>query len=199
MIAEQFGNSMLNRKCTTGVLLIFSLCFANSVSAQPAGDCARLADDQRRLACYDALFRKEPGKPNPTAIQAVQTQEVQTAPIAAEAASDTTLVNTPVKPVVKTAEPKAPTFGSEQLKTERNPRVKSVKTRDTISSLVTRVSKRPRGEYVFELENGQIWTQITIGWIKVSVNDRVTIVKRRLGGYTLRSRGGVSTKVRRVK
>ena len=70
----------------------------------------------------------------------------------------------------------------------------------TISATVTAISKRPRGESVLTLDNGQVWAQTQAGSrLRVRVGDTVSIRSAALGSYLLSSPRGGSTRVERVK
>ena len=182
-----------------------------AVLGDTVNDCTQLADNEQRLACYDGLFMQETLlKPQASLLQDSLMQdssmqdkvqhdarpEPKSEP-EPERPPAALVVDTASRPatVKSEADTKIPVLGSEEIPAKR----KQSKTRQNITTFVTKVSKRPRGEYVFELDNGQTWTQISARWIKVVKDDRITILKRSLGGYTLRTSGGASTPVRRVK
>jgi hypothetical protein len=57
---------------------------------------------------------------------------------------------------------------------------------DKISATVTAIDKRPRGELVFTLDNGQVWAQKDVGaYFPVKVGDAVSILAGALGSFRL--------------
>ncbi|MEM7500501.1 MAG: hypothetical protein AAF417_00600 [Pseudomonadota bacterium] len=65
---------------------------------------------------------------------------------------------------------------------------------------VDKVSKRARGQHVVHLENGQIWQEnFASRYFPVDPGDRVTIKKRRFGGYRLTTESGKGFRVERVQ
>jgi len=69
-----------------------------------------------------------------------------------------------------------------------------------ISATVTEVSKRPYGEHVVTLANGQVWTEKRAeSGFRVKVGDTIIIKKGRLGGFRIVGRGNRSSAVVRIK
>jgi hypothetical protein len=55
-----------------------------------------------------------------------------------------------------------------------------------ITATVTEIAKRPRGELVFTLDNGQVWAQKDAGaYFPVKAGDPVTILSGTLGSFRL--------------
>jgi hypothetical protein len=55
-----------------------------------------------------------------------------------------------------------------------------------IAAKVTEIARRPRGEMVFTLDNGQVWAQKDVGaYFPVKVGDPVTILAGTLGSFRL--------------
>ena len=55
-----------------------------------------------------------------------------------------------------------------------------------IAATVTAIEKRPRGELVFTLDNGQVWAQKEMGaYFPVKVGDPVSILAGTLGSFRL--------------
>jgi len=74
------------------------------------------------------------------------------------------------------------------------------RTPDRIIARVTKVSERPGGDTLIELDNGQVWqqTQRRIGSI-AEPGDEVTVSKGTLGSYFLIGKTRLSTRVKRVR
>lgn len=76
--------------------------------------------------------------------------------------------------------------GSELARSRDDGDAKSDAQPKRISATVTSVDKRPRGELVFMLDNGQIWAQKEVGpYFPVKAGDAVTILAGTLGSYRL--------------
>ncbi len=69
---------------------------------------------------------------------------------------------------------------------------------ESVTSVVESVERRPRGEYVFRLENGQTWTELSPGRRRFEQGVTVEIRRTRLGGYMLTTDGARATRVRRL-
>jgi hypothetical protein len=71
---------------------------------------------------------------------------------------------------------------------------------ENISATVTAISRRPHGERVLTLDNGQVWAQTQAGaYLRVRVGDTVTIRSAALGSYLLSVQHGGSTRVERIR
>ena len=203
-------------------MMIGLLAFQSFGVEQDPAYCGTIDHDESRLACYDAIFgrgtadRKPAGvggdpvseetpvseSPVPEKIVAEESPVPEESPVLADAPVSGELVSEEVSiaepvPEQETSAP-VPSFGEDQLKSEPN-KQKRKSGAEQLAATVIKVSKRPRGEYAFELENGQIWHQSSVEYIRVRPGDRVKIVKHGAGGYSLRSVGGRSTRVRRVQ
>ena len=69
---------------------------------------------------------------------------------------------------------------------------------DQLSGTVTALSKRPEGQLVITLDNGQVWAQKAVESFVVKAGDKVTIKTTFVGSYLMTLRGQ-STRVSRVK
>lgn len=65
--------------------------------------------------------------------------------------------------------------------------------------MVSRVDRRPAGEFVLTFENGEVWQQTDLD-VKIFIErgEQVVIRRSTTGKFTLVSRGGLSTHVERV-
>jgi hypothetical protein len=154
------------------------------LAAQAAGGdapqrCAGIGDDRSRLACYDAIFGKPSASAASTADPAAATGTAS-APAAASPETD---------------------FGlTEAAKQARDPKKAKDEMPESITSMVAAVGHRPGGELTVTLENGQVWTQVTVDQrARVAAGDTVTIKKAALGSHLLVTQGRYATRVRRVK
>ena len=89
-------------------------------------------------------------------------------------------------------------FGlTEAAKRARDPQQEML---ESITGTVAAVGRRPDGELTVTLENGQVWTQVTVDQrARVAAGDTVTIKKAALGSHLLVTQGRYATRVRRVK
>lgn len=86
-------------------------------------------------------------------------------------------------------------FGVETLPPRFDAKGEAV---DAITSRIDSLQRRPYGEYVFELANGQRWTQIESSRARYSNGQLVTIERTTLGAYMLSTDQGRATRVRRL-
>ncbi|MDZ7668008.1 MAG: hypothetical protein U5Q16_00795 [Gammaproteobacteria bacterium] len=70
---------------------------------------------------------------------------------------------------------------------------------EEIESSIERLERRPRGEYVFHLANGQVWTEIASGRTRYRTGLEVKIERTPLGAYMLSTPAGRATRVRRIE
>jgi hypothetical protein len=68
-----------------------------------------------------------------------------------------------------------------------------------ISAVIQRLQRRPHGERVFHLGNGQIWTEVEPGRARYREGLEVRIERTPLGGYVLSTEAGRATRVRRLE
>jgi len=156
--------------------LAFAVLAAQAASSDAPQRCSEIGDDLARLGCYDAIFRKPAASAASTA-----------APAAAAASAATSVAASPETD-----------FGlTEAAKRARDPQQEIL---ESITGTVTAVGRRPAGELIVTLENGQVWTQVTVDQrARVAAGDMVTIRKAALGSHLLETQGRYATRVRRVK
>ena len=186
------------------------------VTAESASDgvlaCAAEADDERRLACFDALAAglRDPRPPAATA---------PVSPTAATAPVSPTAATFPIPTRIGCAS--RPDRGPERS-SRSGRRCAAVPGRDAISggsvraagrskeqkkdeltelsATATAISAKPRGELVITLDNGQVWGEIAPGSkIKVKPGDAVKIEAGTLGSFILIAPNGRSSKVTRIR
>ncbi len=179
-----------------------------SADSTSAGQCAGVQDDGARLACYDSIFRvpavRQPGAAvgQPAASGGAAPATVTAAPATVTAAPATVTA----APATVTAAPVASRtpeedFGlSEAAKQARSPKDEKSSPPDSITRTVTKVVRRPTGEFVVTLDDGQVWTQIdAYPAVKLESGQVVTIKKGTLGSFLLVTPRRVSTRVKRVQ
>lgn len=153
-----------------------SVCCMQAVSAQSLPDqvrgCAAEANSAARLACYDQLAAGLSGETTPAPA---------TADIAPAAAS-------PPSPEAQ--------FGIAGGRLEQK---KETVTPKEIQAVVSGVARRPRGELVITLDNGQVWAQLAPQeYYPLKAGDTVRISKGALGSYSLTTPAKRGSKVTRL-
>lgn len=90
-------------------------------------------------------------------------------------------------------------FGKEGSELARR-EVSGAPRADSISAAVTALSRRPHGELVVTLGNGQVWLQKQAApYFPLRVGETVTIRRSALGSYQLRTETGRVTRVTRIQ
>jgi len=188
---------------------------ASAPGAQTAADalppqftaCADEVDVMRRLSCYDremALLRASPAPkpaatepaPKPAAAEPV-IPEPGTAAVVAEAAND-------AEPVTAETETQT-TAGVAAAVTSSVPSIaENFGEKDNgpvqIQARVASIQKRPYGELIILLDNGQVWEQKHRDTrFRLEVGEVVTVTKGLISGYRLSGASNNSIQVRRRK
>jgi hypothetical protein len=162
---------------------------AAPAAAQTAADlmnCITIARDADRLACYDAAVAQV--SPQAKALSEKRAQE--TARIAAEeaaAAEAAAKAKAEADAAARAAEAKAD-FGAETV-TSKKVSERSKPGPDEIVKLdatLTEILTNREGKYVFLLDNGQLWKQVsTEAGLNIRPGDAVVVEKSTMGGYKL--------------
>ena len=159
--------------------LVFAMLAAQAAGGDAPQRCAGIGDDRSRLACYDAIFRKPAASATGTVV------------------ADAAAASTSSSPV---ASPEADFGLTEAAKQARDPGKAKDVMPESITGTVAAVGRRPDGELSVTLENGQVWTQVTVDQrARVTAGDTVTIKKAALGSHLLVTQGRYATRVQRVK
>ena len=66
-----------------------------------------------------------------------------------------------------------------------------------VNGRVVQVEKNLHNELLVELDNGQVWQQLSPRLMSINEGDEVIVKKARLGGYILSTSSGGSTRVKR--
>jgi hypothetical protein len=171
--------------------------------------CANEVDVMVRLSCYDreiAALKTTTVAPDlavtPTATATatpilIENENaapipvlVETKPVAATASQAVT-ETTPVAPA-ETREPEQESDSVAQFGFER--------PREDITAAVASIRKRPYGELIISLDNGQVWEQKhTDRRFKLRIGETVTIKKSKVAGYRLSGDSNRSIQVVRRK
>ena len=175
------------------LLLFFSL----SVFGETAQECAKLVRTDDRLACFDKLFPSKTDK-------MIESETVQKK----QPSADTRNVrDRSTSEVTKTTQDELtrPYESKIDVEDERNSlglSLSKIFNRDPGGDFQSRITELKAGnsqKMVFLLENSQIWLQDSPRTLPFRVGDTVKIKKGLLGGYTMRSKSGTSTRVQRIR
>lgn len=198
--------TIMNRKTKTlsAIILVAALSVSTAeavADSLPPGilACANEKDVMVRLACYDrevaALVALPPAPVAPPPIAVVPSVAPQTdrAPVQADAPSPVVAATTaPQANVGNSTEPKPASDGVADFGYDQPV--------ETITAKVVEIRKRPYGEMVMRLDNGQTWEQKHVDRrFKLSVGDTVTIKKGKVSGYRLSGSGNKTIQVTRRK
>jgi hypothetical protein len=189
---------MASTRTTCSILTVLAISAAPVALSQNLPPaliaCAIEKKDKVRLECFDrevarvvqgaagvAPAQSSPAQPAPAAPAVAATQPIP-APAAAGPASDE--------------------FGlSGELARKRRVEKGNEKPAPAeLRAAVSKVSKKPYGEYVIELDNGQVWEQPEKkSSFDIKTGDTVRITPGAMGSYFLVVDSGGSTKVRRIR
>jgi hypothetical protein len=175
------------------LLLFFSL----SVFGETAQECAKLVRTDDRLACFDKLFPSKTDK-------MIESETVQKKQPSADTRNVT---DRSTREVTKTTQDELtrPDESKIDVEDERNSlgfSLSKIFNRDPGGDFQSRITELKAGnsqKMVFLLENSQIWLQDSPRTLPFRVGDTVKIKKGLLGGYTMRSKSGTSTRVQRIR
>jgi hypothetical protein len=152
--------------------------------------CAIEKQDGARLACFD----REVARVIQRAAGVAPTQVAPSPP-------------TPSVPAVASTPPPQVTpndddFGvaGDLARKRKAEQEKTVKAPAELRAAVTKVTKKPYGELVLELDNGQIWEQPEKkNSFAIKEGEHIRITKGAMGSYFLVADSGAITKVRRIR
>jgi hypothetical protein len=158
--------------------------------------CAAVTDDVRRLECFD----EELAELRPPSIVEDVVENPPTEPVEAEQAASppsvdkapaATVASEPAPPppagaVVPAAASAVDEFGMTEELAKNSTDVDWPAELTEISATVTEVHKRPGGEHIVTLDNGQVWTEKRVEHgFRVKEGDTLVIKKGRMGGYRM--------------
>jgi hypothetical protein len=153
--------------------------------AERLAACSGERDDALRLACYDEVA------------QLATAARKQAAPTDASINTKTPQSKPESKP--ESAEDSFGVYGSEVARKRGAEEGKTGTQLKRLTATVTAISKRPRGELVVTLDNGQVWLQKeTQSYFPIRIGDEVAITSGALGSFRL-AVAGRSTQVTRIQ
>lgn len=181
----------------TGKLLSFaglsslavSAAFAQSLPASVAA-CASEKDSLVRLTCFD----REVAKYTQSSARVAPTPTVPA-------------IATPPSPSVAATPPSAVSpniddFGvtGELARKRQEAQQSEAAAIKELHASVTKISTRPFGEYVMELDNGQVWEQNEKkSTFLIKVGDNVVIRPAKFGSFMLSTEDGATSRVHRTR
>jgi hypothetical protein len=200
--------------------ILFALLCALAAQATPGATsdpladirhCAAESNDTRRLACYDKQFRiLDTRAPDPTGPSSTPTPSAATLPTPASAAAVTTApappapITAPASPAPAASVPTAAAAAAEQGfgmngQVERsNPTTRPPKI-DHLAGRIASIRYKPRGEFILQLENGQVWEEADgENRVALEAGDAVTIDTGVMGAYWLGFGKHASVRVKRT-
>jgi len=168
------------------VALISVCCTAPAVGGPSVDTCRAIANDTRRLTCFDDLYPRLPA--NTSAAETVAV--VPAPPLPAK--------ESPQQSKSRDTEAQ---FGLSpaQLQAAMRPDKQRVLA-DGVSASVSGIARGPDYKFVVSLDNGQVWRQIevdSLAWPRPG--EPVTIRHGVLGSFMLVTAQGAASHVRRVK
>lgn len=142
--------------------------------------CAAIARDSERLACYDAAMADA----SPAARAASAARAKETARIAAEEAAAAAVAAKAAAAAAEQAKREA--FGAETVTTRPDRFQPPPGEIQTVEAALVEVLSNRSGLGVFVLDNGQIWRQVdTASLPNLRPGDKITVERAALGGYHL--------------
>jgi hypothetical protein len=168
--------------------LAVSAAFAQSLPPSVAA-CTSEKDSLARLVCFDrevAKYTQSSARVAPT----------QVAPAAVSPPAATVAATPP-----PATTPNNDEFGvnGKLAKQRAAAKGETPEEQKELRAAVTKITSRPFGELVLELDNGQVWEQPEKkGSFIIKVGDGVVIRQARFGSYMLTVDTGATTRIRRI-
>jgi len=212
-------NRYISSTVALSVLLGSSLLLADESSGLTG--CAQESDDSARLACYDRLAGASKANEAAAAAAAAKAAEAaaeaearataEAAEAEARAAEAEAMARAEAAAAAATAAEAeaAATAKAAEEEFGMNPDLEKKKPPEErkdanelreLNAEVVEVKKRPGGELIVTLENGQTWVEKTAVYgFRVDVGDTILLKKGVFGGYRMVGRGRRASQVRRVE
>ena len=150
--------------------------------------CMNEHDSTQRLACYDREV--------PRAVAA--TRAPGSTPAAAAPASQ--LATAPPAPAAPSAAAEVDAFGMTTQIERQQTGASAPPHLDKLTAHITAVSRKPRGEFIVTLDNGQVWEEAEItSHLPLRAGDDITIKRGMLGAFYLSSQQVLGLRVKRVR
>ena len=198
-IFSHMGVSFGACRKAAATLLVGAAAFASADSERDALEaCRNIADDDRRLECYDDIPLQPPvARPSAVAetVAAPAPPTVPDAPPAPDVPAARATASEDGNVVQRGLGRLRGLFGRDEPAVEKPPEL------DSIEAQVVSFVKLARGNHSLTLEDGQVWREIEVKRrARYRVGDAVVIARGALGSYNLSSeRTGHRVKVRRIR
>lgn len=161
--------------------------------------CASEQDVMVRLACYDrevaVLVARPPAPstPPPVPMSPSAVPQADRVALPAETTAAAAVVATvPPAHVDSSPEPKTAAAAATGFGYDRQS--------ESVTATVVKIRKRPYGELIVSLDNGQIWEQKHVDRrFKLHVGDTVTITRGKVSGYRMSGNANKTIQVTRRK
>lgn len=159
---------------TSFTVIVLALLWSSSALPEALEKCAKLHDDDARLACFDRLA----GRKAPAAV------ETQTAPPEDKHTNEEENDFGPGDSASReTAEDQ---FGWANNPVAAKRAAKKTAVPDEISAVIVRIEEAPRGERTVYLDNGQVWRESSRNRrLTLMAGDEVRIKSGLFGAYKL--------------
>jgi transcription antitermination factor NusG len=204
---------MASTRATCPILAVLALCAAPAAFSQSLPPaliaCAIEKKDKVRLECFDREVARvvQSAAADPAPAQSPSTPPAPaaapaTAAAAVPAAAASAAPAPAPAPASAATESAMDEFGlSGELARKRREEKRGGKATPTeLRAGVSKVSRKPYGEYVIELDNGQVWEQPEKkSSFEIKAGDTVRITPGVMGSFFLVVDQGGSTKVRRIR
>ncbi|MEM9622278.1 MAG: hypothetical protein AAF993_11545 [Pseudomonadota bacterium] len=199
-------------QCLNMAVISIGLSFAALTvegQAQTSEDCAQIENARERLACFDRAYPRNPDKP---AVLPQITDQPIRAPGSSAAPAAPAQPSTPPPPVPAAA-PTGEADSADATSSTGNADLAPIRDggagksksmfdrgeKIDFTATVAAVLSRDKQKMVFRLDNEQIWIQDSPRPLPIREGDVVKITSGIVGGFLLRTEGGTSTRVHRIK
>jgi hypothetical protein len=151
--------------------------------------CVNIEADDKRLACYDRLFKQTTAQEEQKQTMPEADMKVVAAPEVPLKAIERSINEAPLS--VEAEQAAMDNFGAENLSRKED----NSDDLSELSAVVASVSEDPRGRRTFVLANGQVWKEDENSRVRVKEGTQIVISKGAFSAYYLK-RAGTSRSVR---
>ena len=180
---------MTDREWLTALVVSVAALLPSLAPAAEAArhQCATVADDSARLACYDSVFGRPADSARTSAQAAVNPPQAAVTP--PQAAANAVPAGDPAN------------FGLSRWDERKlDPKAAERQSPSSFVAKVTTIEWRRDNRFVVTLDNSQVWQQTeTLTTARPMAGDPVTIRAAALGSYLLVTKASIATRVRRVR
>jgi hypothetical protein len=184
------------RKSIDAIAVLMLSYFSSAVRAQPSTDpmetCFQMTDSGARVACYDQeMQRRHAAARAASAAPSAPAKTPASNPTVGAASSATAAQQSPDDTIG---------LDGKQLSIRRKEEGIQTPAMKPIVTALAHLTLRPGHQYLFELDNGQVWESTdSEPDLFVSPHETVMIRPGVLGAFFLKTNGGLSIRVHRVR